>query len=75
MLKRLGMRKTAAPEALASYLAKQRLSQGAFARTVRVHRQAVSMLLSRASTPSLRLAVRIMEATGGEVRPETWVRP
>lgn len=57
---------------LETYLTQNRIRQADFAATVRASQATISKLINRTVSPSLDLALRIEEATGGQVPPRIW---
>ncbi len=58
---------------LSDYLKKKNETASAFARRLEISRSAVSHLISGHRTPSLHLALRIADATSGEVVAADWI--
>lgn len=60
---------------LPEYLTKTGLKQAAFAQRIGVTQVTVSKLIARTMLPGLELAVRIEDATCGQVPARSWVSP
>ena len=58
---------------LRAYLADTRTTQAQLAGAVGVSKGYMSELVSGPKTPSLEIAIKIEDATGGKVRPRDWV--
>lgn len=59
-------------EALSKYLRAKKLGQNQFGRSLGLTASAMSKLLSGARLPSLALAYRLEQMTGGAVRMQGW---
>lgn len=60
-------------EKLSSYLSSQKITQRQFAEAVGVDQSVVSRLTRLEMMPSLELAVKIQNATGGAVPATSWI--
>ena len=60
---------------LSEYIASKGMTRSEFAKTVGISAPYLSEILSGAKRPSLNLAFRIEEITGGEVPASGWVEP
>jgi transcriptional regulator with XRE-family HTH domain len=58
---------------LKDYLSRAGMKQEAFALRVGVTQATVSKLIARTMTPSLELALKIEDATGGAVSARSWL--
>lgn len=60
---------------LNAYLARSGIKQATFAQRVGVTQATISKLVARTMQPSLELAMKIEDATGGAVSARSWLPP